>query len=177
MNITKELKAINSALDEYRRQLDIIPDEQFDVTPANGGWSFAEVYSHIMQATIGGSIMLERCTHKTSKPIKGGVNWIGKYTLFMGMFPPIKIKTPEGAAARMAPQKISKEEARNLIVKCHQRMEAMATLINQSSSTRRSQHPRMGMLNARQWFKFIRIHLQHHLKQLARISKSTYNVN
>jgi uncharacterized linocin/CFP29 family protein len=25
------------------------------------------------------------------------------------------------------------------------------------------------MLNAKQWFKFIRIHLEHHLKQLRRI--------
>lgn len=171
MNITKELRAINTTLDEYRRQVDTIPDEQFDVTPSKGGWSYAEVYSHIMQATIGGSIMLERCTHKTTKPVKGGVNWIGKYTLFMGMFPPVRVKTPEAAAARMAPQKITKEEAKNLIVKCRQRMEAMAALISENPSTRRSQHPRMGMLNARQWFKFIRIHLQHHLKQLKRIGK------
>ena len=172
MNIAKELRAINAALDEYRSQLDTIPDEQFDMTPPQGGWSYAEVYSHIMQATIGGSIMLERCTHKTSKPAKGGVNWIGKYTLFTGLFPPIRIKTPEVASARMSVHKISKEDAKNLIVKCRQRMEAMATLISENPSTRRAQHPRMGMLNARQWFKFIRIHLQHHLKQLARISRS-----
>lgn len=171
MNIAKELKSINAALDEYRRQLDTIPDKQFDVTPPKGGWSYAEVYSHIMQATIGGSIMLERCTHKTSKPVKGGVNWLGKYTLFMGLFPPVRIKTPEAAAARMAPQKISKEEAKNLIIKCRQRMEAMAILISENPSSRRAQHPRMGMLNANQWFKFIRIHLQHHLKQLTRISR------
>lgn len=171
MNIAKELKATTAALDEYRAQLDTIPDEQFDVTPPKGGWSFAEVYSHIMQATIGGSIMLERCTHKTSKPVKGGVNWIGKYVLFTGLFPPIKIKTPEGAAAKMAPQKISKEEAKNLIIKCRQRMEDMAALISENPSSRRSAHPAMGMLNANQWFKFIRIHLQHHLKQLSRVRK------
>ncbi|MGN6181693.1 MAG: DinB family protein [Mucilaginibacter sp.] len=171
MNIAKELKAINAALDEYRRQLDTIPDGQFDVTPPLGGWSFAEVYSHIMQATMGGSIMLERCTHKTTKPTQGGVNWLGKYVLFTGIFPPIKTKIPDTVASRIAPQKISKEEAKNLIVKCHQRMEDMAVLIRENTSTRRAQHPRMGMLNANQWFKFIRIHLQHHLKQLERIRK------
>ncbi len=174
MNIAKELKAINTALDNYRSQLDIIPDERFILTPPMDGWSFAEVYSHIMQASIGGSIMLERCTHKTSKPVSGGVNWIGKYVLFTGLFPPIKIKTPDAAAARMAPQKISKEDAKNLIVKCRQRMEAMAALISENPSTRRSKHPSMGMLNANQWLKFIRIHLEHHLKQLNRIKKDLH---
>lgn len=171
MNITKELRDINAALDEYRRQLDSIPDNQFDVTPPKGGWSFAEVYSHIMQATIGGSIMLERCTHKTTKPVKGGVNWIGKYVLFTGLFPPVKTALPDGLAAKMAPKKIDKEEAKNLVVKCRQRMESMATLISETPSTRRAQHPRMGMLNANQWFKFIRIHLQHHIRQLERVRK------
>jgi hypothetical protein len=171
VNIAKELKATNAALDEYRRQLDSIPDGQFDVTPPQGGWSFAEVYSHIMQATIGGSIMLERCTHKTTKPAKGGINWLGRYVLLTGLFPPVKTKIPDAVASRIAPQKISKEEAKNLIVKCHQRMEDMAVLMRENTSARRAQHPRMGMLNASQWFKFIRIHLQHHLKQLERIRK------
>jgi uncharacterized linocin/CFP29 family protein len=31
------------------------------------------------------------------------------------------------------------------------------------------------MLNAQQWFKFIRIHLQHHIKQLDRIKKVSAN--
>jgi hypothetical protein len=169
MNIPKELKAINTALDDYRSWLDAIPDEQFAITPPKGGWSCAEVYSHIMQSTIGASIMLERCTHSTTKPVKGGLNFWGRYVLFTGLFPPVKTKMTDAMAAKMAPKKIEKEEARNLIIKCRRRLEDMAALINTNPSTRRSQHPRMGTLNSWQWFKFIRIHLQHHLKQLQRI--------
>ena len=69
----------------------------------------------------------------------------------------------------MAPKKITKEEARNLIVKCRARMEAMATLITENPTTRRGQHPRLGLLTAAQWFKFIRIHAKHHLKQIQRL--------
>jgi len=174
VNITKELKAIQTALDDYRSQLDVIPDERFDITPPKGGWSYAEVYSHIMQATIGSSILLERCTHQTSKPVKGGINWWGRYVLLTGLFPPIKTKMPDDVAARLAPKKIDKEEAKNLIVKCRRRMDDMAALISDNPSTRRGKHPRLGMLTANQWFKFIRIHLQHHLKQLERITKQLH---
>jgi hypothetical protein len=59
MNIAKEHKAINAALDIYRAQLDSIPDQFFTVTPPGGGWSYAEVYSHILKATLGSSISLK----------------------------------------------------------------------------------------------------------------------
>lgn len=171
MNILKEQRLITNALDKYRAQLDTIPDNEFGVTPKNGGWSYAEVYSHILQATIGASIALERCTHDTSKAVKGKLTFWGKLVLALGKFP-IRVKTPDKIAAMMSPAKISREEARNLIVKCRQRVEHVVKLMNDSTSKRRMQHPRMGMLNAGQWLKFIRIHLEHHLKQLKRINKT-----
>ena len=59
MNIPKEQKAIDAALDDYRAKLDAIPEELFTETPPGGGWSYAEVYSHILKATLGSSIVLE----------------------------------------------------------------------------------------------------------------------
>jgi len=174
MSIAKERKAIDAALDEYRKQLDVIPDELFDVTPEDGGWSFAEVYSHIMQATLGSSIALERCTHGNCEPTKKGINWEGRILLLLGKFPPVKTTVPNAVSNKMAANKISKEDAKNLIIKCRKRIETTMPLIAESSPTNRYKHPRMGMLNARQWFKFIRIHLQHHLKQLNRI-KNKFN--
>ena len=71
--------------------------------------------------------------------------------------------------------KISKEEAKNLIIKCRKRMDEMAAFIKDGQAVRRTQHPRLGMLTALQWFKFTRIHLQHHLKQLARINQNLHS--
>jgi hypothetical protein len=169
VSILKERKAIDTALDDYRNRLDAIADRDFDLTPPGGGWSYAEVYSHIMQATMGASVAAERCTHATSKPAKGGVTWEGRLVLLSGRFPPWKVKTPEAINAKMGPQKITKEEAKNLVIKCRKRIDDMVPYLNASDSKRRAQHPRLGMLNSGQWFKFIRIHLQHHLKQLKRI--------
>ncbi|WDF78851.1 DinB family protein [Mucilaginibacter sp. KACC 22773] len=169
MSTVKERRYINAALDNYREILDTIPDEQFTETPPGGGWSYAEVYSHILQATLGSSIALERCTHGSCPPTKDGVTWAGRLLLLLGVFPPVKVKIPDTVADKMVAGKISKEDAKNLIIKCRKRVDATAPLIDASSAASRYKHPRLGMLNARQWFRFIRIHLEHHLKQLERI--------
>src|ERR1700744_2960553 len=118
MNLNKERKTIDAALDEYRAWLDKIPDGQFDQTPADGGWSYAEVYSHIMKATLGASISLERCTHSNCQPTKKGLNLVGRYMMLTGRFPPVNTKVPDAVAAKVTVEKISKEDAKNLLVKC-----------------------------------------------------------
>ncbi|MGZ3822638.1 MAG: DinB family protein [Mucilaginibacter sp.] len=171
MTIEAERKAIEAALDIYRSRLDTIPDGQFGVTPPGGGWSYAEVYSHIMQADLSSSIALEKCTLSSCKPTAKGRSLIGLFVLTFQRFPPFKVKVPKAVAAIIPAKKISKEEAKNLIVKCRKRVNDVAGLIHDSSVHCRYKHARLGMLNARQWFKFILIHSNHHLKQLNRIEK------
>jgi len=169
MNLIKERKAIDAALDKYRAELDTIPDDLFTVTPPNGGWSFAEVYSHILKATLGASISLERCTHGNCAPTAKGPTLLGRLMMLSGRFPPVKVKVPKAIADKMPVDKMSKEEARNMIIKCRKRIDDIMPLIENSLSTSRNKHPRLGMFNAKQWFKFIRIHAEHHLKQIDRI--------
>jgi len=171
VSITTEHKRLDAIFDNYRAQIDSIPDDQFDQTPPHGGWSYAEVYSHIMQATMASTIALERCTHQSDKPNTGKENLMGKLVLLFAKFPPLKIKQPKSVAERMPALKISKEEARNFIIKCRKRMDEMIPLTDTEVAIRRVKHPRLGMLSAAQWYKFIRIHLAHHLKQLDRIKK------
>jgi len=171
VSLAKEYKLVNIALDSYRAQLDAIPDDEFDVTPANGGWSYAEVYSHIMQATLLSFIAIDRCT-TGNKSTKDGLNFWGRYVMLLQRFPPIKTKAPEKVSSKIPVTKISKEEAKNLIVKCRKRLEDAFPAINNVPLKNRSKHPRLGMLNVPQWLKFVRIHLQHHLKQLKRIDKN-----
>jgi hypothetical protein len=171
MNIAKEYKTINTALDNYRARLDTIPDELFTVTPPGGGWSYSEVYSHILKATLGSSISLERCANGNCEPTSIGLTFWGKLMMFTGRFPPVKVKVPKTLSEKMTADKISKEDAKNLLIRCRKRIDSTMPLIKNSSPYSRNKHPRLGMLNAQQWFKFIRIHASHHLKQLSRIQK------
>ncbi len=169
MNIAKERRAIENALDEYRRQLDGFTEDTFGTTPPMGGWSYSEVYDHIMKSSLGSSIALERCTHNNCPPTKKGMNLWGHYLMLTGKFPPFKTNVPEAVAAKVAPKKIEIEEAKNLIIKVRKRIESTAELVADAPLHAKWEHPRLGMLNAKQWFKFIRVHLQHHLGQLDRI--------
>jgi hypothetical protein len=171
MNIAKERKAIDAAFDAYRAKLDTIIDEIFTETPPGGGWSYAEVYSHILKATLGSFIALERCAHGNCPPTTKGLNLIGHFMMIAGTFPPVRLKVPEALNDKMPAEKISKEEARNLLIKCRMRTEETSPLIKNSSPNFRHKHPRLGMLTAAQWFKFIRLHMEHHIKQLGRIEK------
>jgi hypothetical protein len=171
MSIASQQRQVNAAFDEYRKRLDTIPDELFTESPKNGGWSYSEVYSHILQADMASSMALERCARPNGKPTSEKPSFRGKLVLFFGCFPPWNVKTPESIAARMPVQKISKEEARNLLIKCRTRVNEMVPLLKDSPENCRMKHPRLGMLNARQWYKFIMIHTKHHIKQLNRIEK------
>ncbi len=169
MSITSERKDIEATFDTYRSRLDTIPDDLFTVTPPGGGWSYAEVYSHILQANLGSSIALEKCTLSNCKPTSKGRTVLGFLVLSFGRFPPVRVKVRQAVAATMTIKKISKEEAKNLLIKCRKRINDVAPLIHGSSPHCRYKHARFGMMNARQWFKFILIHSTHHLKQLDRI--------
>lgn len=171
MGIGSQRKEIDEVLDEYRSRLDTIPDELFDVTPPGGGWSYSEVYSHIMAADLGSTIALEKCTLKNCKPTSKGRTPIGFMVLTFGRFPPFGVKVPKAISDKVAVNKITKEEAKNLLIKCRKRIDAVAPLIHDASKHCKYPHPRFGMMNARQWFRFILIHSKHHLKQLDRVEK------
>jgi hypothetical protein len=49
----------------------------------------------------------------------------------------------------MPAKKISKEDAKNLIIKCRKRVETTMPLIPSSSAGNKYKHPRLGMLNAK----------------------------
>lgn len=167
--------SIETAFDNYRAQLDLIPDEKWEVTPPGGGWSFSEIYSHILQATLGASIAAEKCTQSSCKPSTKGPTLFGRLLLLIGKFPPVNVNVPPTAPDRLSVLKISKEEARNLLIKCRKRMDVIMPLIYKAPKNARITHPRLGMLNARQWLKFIRIHLNHHLKQIQRTENKFLN--
>ncbi len=170
MKLNRQRKLLEQALDKYRRELDLIPDAQFEITPPIGGWSFAETYSHILQADFGSLIAAEKCARKTADATTKRSNILGWMVLTTGSFPPVKVSAP--AAQLAIVKKITKEEARNLLIKVRARLESVMEIVKNAPENYRIKHPRLGMFNAKQWLKFTRIHTEHHLKQLKRIRKS-----
>jgi hypothetical protein len=168
MSIASDKRSLENVLAEFRRKLDQIPDDRFNATPPGGGWSYGEVYSHILQSNLGSFIAIERCANGTGKLDNKRMGWLGQFVFLIGGFP-FKFKAPDKLAAMV--NNIGKEEARNLLVKLKAKMDLMVPVVAKASSFSKIKHPRLGLLNAKQWLRFIDIHTRHHLKQLKRIDK------
>ncbi|WP_423147484.1 DinB family protein [Rubrolithibacter danxiaensis] len=169
MNIKRISDSIKTSIEKYQEVLKTFTEEEFQQTPAPGVWSYSEVYSHITRANSASLLAIEKCLHQT-KPVKSeGISLLARLVLFAGRFPPVKLKAPEKMAAMVT--KISKEEASNELVKFLHKIEGLVPRIYKCNNSSKIQHPRLGMLNACQWFRFIEIHSKHHLRQLSRIKK------
>lgn len=170
MSINVQYKSIIKAIAEYENLLSSLSEDEFMQSPPNGGWSFSETYSHIFQTNLGSLIAAEKCILRTGVHSRQSIHWLAGVILFFGRFPPGKIKAPERIAAMVC--KISMEDARNLIIKFKSRLADIKQRINTADPHQKIKHPRLGLLNAKQWFRFIEVHTIHHTRQLKRISAS-----
>ena len=99
MKIGKIRRQIEEVLDTYRKRLDTIPDDLFVETPPGGGWSYSEVYSHIISADISSSIAVEKCTLSSCVPTSKGRSLVGLFVFSFGSLPPVKVKVPKEVTA------------------------------------------------------------------------------
>lgn len=169
MSIHGNKTSLLKSIEFYEGLLNKMTDEEFLLSPAEGVWSCAEVYSHIMQANLYSLTAIEKCTAGTGKITLKRIHWIAGLILFFGRFPPGKFKVPKSMAGMVA--KMSREDARNLTLKFKHRLLETVPKIKKAAPAQKVSHPRLGMLNAPQWLRFIEVHTRHHIRQLDRIRK------
>lgn len=173
MSQTTLFRAIEKAIDAYAERLkpftNPVDDTRFNQTPPAGGWSYSEVYSHILDSTLLSLMAAANCLKGEGKNEKTA--FAVKVILFFGMLPPGKrYKVPKRLADRV--KKITVAEAQQLIEKTRDQVEKLKAEPWSTSTNSKVAHPRLGYLNARQWLRFIAIHFNHHLKQLTRIDRT-----
>lgn len=168
MNTAGVLNSIRQITDAYRERLARVQPTKYHQTPADGGWSYSEVYAHIFDLSILSLEAIERCNSVEAKQRK--TPFITRAILFLGAFPPaVKFKVPKQFESRV--KKIEMKDARALIDAFASKLVVSASFVEKTDKTRKTAHPRLGYLNAEQWLRFTEIHLKHHLKQLKRIDK------
>lgn len=168
MSVASDKRAIEKLLLTYRDRLDTFSDDDFIVAPAHG-WCYAEVYSHVLQVIRISFVFIEECIQGNAKKSDKPLHWLVWLILLSGRFPPGKYIAPPNVAGLVKP--ISREEARNMLIKVRKKLDELFPKITKAPSNHKIKHPKLGLLNARQWLRFVRIHTAHHLKQLARIEK------
>lgn len=168
MSIAAQQRSILQSVEKYSRLLEEISEEEFQLTPAEGVWSYSEVFSHIFKANLVSLIAAEQCINGTAEKVSTATHWMVRLILFFGRFPPGNYKVPASIADMTV--KMSKEEARNLIIKFKSRLDGITPRVGRATKYHKVKHPRLGFFNAQQWFRFVEIHTVHHQKQLDRIS-------
>ncbi len=151
-------------IDLYIAQAQSMTDEAFGQKPVEDKWSQAELFSHVVFANDSGLKAMHHCAAGKGELNQKITKW-GVVILFIGLFPPLKLKVPKSVE--------EKTEQLNR-AKAIERMQAFKAEIMASSpditqnKTHRMRHPRLGYLTAAQWLRFIEIHTRHHWKQSQR---------
>ncbi len=169
MRIERHYKSLLRTVAEYENLLAKVSEEEFIQSPSDGGWSYSETYSHIFQSNLFSLLAIEKCIAGIGVPNRKRIHWIAWLILFFGRFPPVKFKAPERIAAMTT--KISREDAINLIAKFKIRLGEIKSKIHKANPYQKAKHPRLGLLNAKEWFRFIEVHTLHHTRQLKRIGR------
>jgi len=171
MSIQASASSIKDALSSYLAWLKEVDEDEFVKSPTSGGWSYSEVFCHVIQVNVRSILAVERCIYAKSGHRTSGPNLIARLILYMGKFPPVKIKAHPKVLSIV--KTVTKEEARNdMLVFCNKLQDLLPKLMKVPVH-QRTRHARLGMLNCGEWLKFIDIHTRHHLKQLERIRKSS----
>jgi uncharacterized damage-inducible protein DinB len=168
MSVNSHYKSLIRAIEKYEALLSNVSEETFIQTPPNGGWSYSETFSHIFQSNLASLVAIEKCFLGTGTFCDKRLSLTVWLILWAGRLPPGKYKVPERLASLV--KKISREEAANLIVKFRNRLAELKGKVEKADKYQTIKHPRLGLLNAKQWLRFIEIHTIHHTRQLRRIT-------
>lgn len=168
MSLVSNKPKLLKSLDFYLQFLKGVSDEDFEKSPAYGVWSLGQVYSHIIGANMMSHIALEKCLNKTAEIKTRKPHWQVRLILFLGRFPPGKIKAPAAIAA--AVKSFTKEEASNQLIRLIKKVKEHDYVAKPLDVNYKMKHPRLGYLDAASWLRFMLIHTNHHIKQV----KNTY---
>ncbi|MDQ7950171.1 MAG: DinB family protein, partial [Cellulomonas sp.] len=137
--------------------MDEIDEAHFVHSPPIGGWSISEVYAHIFDSSLLSLMAIARI-------IKGDgelqpTHWAVRLILFFGSLPPGK-KYEAPARLKERVKKINKMAAQQLLTDFELQLAKIYPLLEKPVSGLKVKHPRLGYLDAKQWFRFIEIHLK-----------------
>ncbi len=173
MSAASDQKKLLKSIRFYEEFLKTVSEDTFVSTPPGGGWSYAEVYSHIFGSNQLSVIAAEKCLNKTADVKTRKPHWKVRLILFMGQLPPGKYVAPK-ILDDMA-KKTNKEDAANQLVKIKKKLADLYPNFKKFNPDYKVKHPRLGFLDAKSWLRFMLIHTKHHEKQIGRIEKDFKN--
>lgn len=140
--------------------------------PSEKHWCLAELYDHIMRVAKSYQIPnFHKCIKNDIK--EGDSKNMKGYLIFdLNVLPYRKIKMesfPTDIVTNFTPENRDRKELIEDFEKFIQEVKKEAELLNNYDKSIRHFHPFFGMINAKEWFSLIEIHMRHHEVQKKRL--------
>jgi hypothetical protein len=152
-----------SVMEIYKQSLEKYSLEQLRQIPADGVWSLAQMYDHVIVVADEYLDEAEACASSEAVPDRGKTEF-GEKLFRDGGFPPVKIRlldemnqppdnsgTPASLLERLA--------------ELEKRMEGFGQKLHKTHSNLKREHGGFGWLNAKEWHVLAEMPFLHHLRQ------------
>ncbi|WP_340018161.1 DinB family protein [Paenibacillus sp. FSL H3-0457] len=171
---TEVLTSFETAVERYLAELKNLDMSSLLKKQSEEEWSIGQMYVHLIQSALFLHLHnIEQCLSIEDSTLNSGEEKteLGRKVFELGQFPPVPIKVP--ASPQYTPQ--PPESMESLIDGLHMvvdRMRSTEPLVYQVSVNNKIHHPRLGALNAQEWFLLIEMHYRHHFLQLDRLKSN-----
>ncbi|MFD0693031.1 DinB family protein [Paenibacillus sp. GCM10027628] len=171
MNSNEVLEGFETLIHHYLEELDTFSMEQLTYKTSEDDWSLGQMYLHLINSALYMQLRnVELCRTQSTDTVNSteGKTKAGEAVFSLGGFPPERIRVP--ASPQYTPgQPQSKEQIAEGLNTVLHRMNEIEPLLAEISPNHTVTHPRLGELNAREWFTLVEMHYRHHLRQKDRL--------
>ncbi|MGO4732392.1 DinB family protein [Paenibacillus sp. 2KB_22] len=168
---TEVLESLETSVERYLAELRKLDMDSLHRKQSEEEWSIGQMYVHLIQSALFMQLHnIEQCLSSKDSTLNSDEKKteLGRQVFELGQFPPVPVKVP--ASPQYTPQppesKESLSEGLHMVV---ERMRNTEPLLHQASENNKILHPRLGALNAQEWFLLIEMHYRHHFLQLNRL--------
>jgi hypothetical protein len=173
MNTTETLQRFEEVMNHYLEELNGFSMEQLKRQPSENEWSIGQMYLHLINATLYMHLRnVDQCMTQNEDSIvsQGEKTEAGQAVFDQGGFPPVRIQVPPSPQYTPG-QPESKDQLVQGLKTVMQQMKEIEPKLETAPLHNTVSHPRLGALNAKEWYMLIEMHYRHHLLQKDRLKK------
>ncbi|MCF8567329.1 DinB family protein [Alicyclobacillus tolerans] len=162
------LEQLDEVIGIYVSSLDLYTMEQLRYKPTADKWSLGEMYDHIINAAL--NIYFPAIIKCKNEPKEDATSktQAGEEIFKLGAYPDKKVKNTMGSPKAPNDKQQLYDGLGKIKVKAHDMLPTVIT----AQPEAKVMHPRLGALNAEEWFLLVGMHLRHHLRQKEELERT-----
>ncbi|WP_145413665.1 DinB family protein [Paenibacillus xylanexedens] len=167
------LQSFETTVERYMAELGQLDMEELLRKENEEEWSIGQMHMHLIQSALFMQLRnIDHCLDSNEHTVHSDEmkTELGSQVFEAEQFPPVRVKVP--ASPQYTPlQPESKEQLAQGLQQVVDRMRSTVAVLalEEAATGSKVLHPRLGALNAHEWFHLIEMHYKHHFLQLDRL--------